>query len=86
MTAQKAIREECARQKISQNQLAKAIGGTSGGVSLMLNGRHDTRFTVILRMLGALGKDLAWLHAQGVVPEKAERPVGKKRVPFVFCG
>lgn len=57
------------RQGVSVGALARRCGMTHSALYCISTGRVEPRLGVLLAILGALGRDLVWLHEGGVRPE-----------------
>lgn len=71
-TLARLLRAECAAQEMSGAELARRAGMSQTGAAKLLRGETDVTLGVLLGVLGALGRDLKWLHAQGVTPPAAK--------------
>lgn len=72
---------ECVARGLSVPQLARESGLALSVTQNLLNGRtRAPRLDTLLAVLGALGRDLAWLHDRGITPEsaRAARPVAAR--------
>lgn len=62
------LREHIEAQGIPHHQVATAAGLTQPSLTRILTGETDTPLSTLLRVLGALGLSLRWLHDRGVRP------------------
>lgn len=62
------LAREAAVKGVGQRDLAARAGTTQATISRLLLGKQEPYLPTLLRVLGALGRDLAWLHRQGVRP------------------
>jgi hypothetical protein len=68
---------EAARQELSMYRVARLAGLRDATVHDLFNGKTTgPGLPVLLRVLGALGRNLAWLHKQGITPRKVKELTG----------
>ena len=66
------LREDATEQELSGAELARRSGLPQTGIARLLRGDGDVTVSTLLGVLGALGRDLRWLHRQGVTPVSGE--------------
>lgn len=67
------IREHMKAHGITQVQLAAAVGRSQPTIVRILSAKIDPPLSTLLRILGALGLSLRWLHDRGVRPPEIDQ-------------
>ena len=67
-TVAAVLAAEAAANGLSDYALAERTGLSRSAVRRYLAADRSPDADALLRLLGALGRDLAWLHAEGVRP------------------
>jgi transcriptional regulator with XRE-family HTH domain len=66
------LRGEADAKTLTQAELAARAGLLQQHVSDVLRGKYPPNTRSLLAILRALGRDLAWLHKQGITPDLTE--------------
>jgi transcriptional regulator with XRE-family HTH domain len=66
------LRAEAEAKTFTQQELAERAGLRQQMVSDVLRGKYIPNARALLALLRVLGRDLAWLHKQGITPDLTE--------------